>query len=169
MASTTSSSARRGVSDDEEGSGRAYVVFGSADPGWIDLREPGSWGFVIEGAMAFDDTGTGVGLAGDVNGDGMADLIVGAPAIDDDAPGTAYVVYGKADTTAVDLSDLGTAGFSLLGESNGDQAGYSVAGAGDVNGDGLADIVVGADLVDGDEDDAGRAYVMFGVRAEAGA
>jgi len=154
-----------GVSDDERGSGRAYVVFGSADASFVDLREAGDWGFVIDGAVAFDSTGTGVAIAGDVNGDGMADLLVGAPSVDSEEPGGAYLVYGKSDTAAVDLSALGAGGYSLVGESGGDQAGHSVAGAGDVNGDGLADIVIGADLVDGRESDVGRAYVVFGVRA----
>ena len=71
------------------------------------------------------------------------------------------MVWGKASDADVDLSALWASPSAIKG-------GYSVAGAGDVNGDGLADIVVGANLADGEEDDAGRAYVVFGVREAAG-
>jgi Ca2+-binding RTX toxin-like protein len=80
-------------------------------------------------------------------------------------PGRSYVVYGKADTTAINLADVtnNIGGFVINGQAVGDQAGYSVSGAGDVNGDGLADLIVGAYLSDpASGTDAGRSYVIFG-------
>ncbi len=79
--------------------------------------------------------------------------------------GESYVVFGKADTTPVNLSDVaaGTGGFVINGIDPGDFSGFSVSGAGDVNGDGLADVIVGADLADpGGNLSAGESYVVFG-------
>ena len=108
-----------------------------------------------------DDAGMSVSAAGDVNDDGMDDVIVGAPA---GGPGRAYVVFGKGGTQAVQLSDVagGMGGFVLEGESAGDQAGRAVSGAGDINGDGLADVIVGADRAGPNGGASGRSYVVYG-------
>jgi FG-GAP repeat protein len=111
-----------------------------------------------------EDTSRSVSGAGDVNADGFADVVVGAMGAsgNGNASGRAYVVFGKADTDAVHLGDIraGDGGFALEGEDEGDLAGVSVSDAGDVNGDGRADIVVGA-LFAG-ESSWGRVYVVFG-------
>src|SRR5919199_928536 len=124
-------------------SGSAFVVFGRADGASLDLGRIGSGGgFRIDGAATTDRLGAAVSPAGDVNGDGLADVIVGArfadPAGRVDA-GAAYVVFGKASTGAVDLANLGTQGFRIDGGTAGDRAGTSVAGARDVSGDGRPD------------------------------
>ena len=121
------------------GSGAAYVVFAKPDLTSIDLGTLGSNGYVVGGAAAFDETGV-VANAGDVNGDGVPDAIVGAPG--SFGGGAAYVVFGKATTAAIDLASLGTNGFRISGGDG--RVGGAVAGAGDVNGDGKADVVIGA-------------------------
>ena len=84
--------------------------------------------------------------------DGLSDLIVGATSYADpngDISGSSYVVFGKTDdTTAIQLSDVaaGNGGFVIHGESERDCSGTSVSSAGDVNGDGLADLIIGANL-----------------------
>lgn len=153
-----------------DNSGRAYVVFGasggfssSLDPSMLD----GTNGFVINGEAAEDRAGWSVGGAGDVNDDGIDDLIIGAifSSPNGDRSGRAYVVFGSAGgfTSPLELSSLdGANGFLLNGEAEGDETGESVAGAGDVNGDGIDDLIIGSILADGSGDRSGRAYVVFG-------
>jgi hypothetical protein len=81
--------------------------------------------------------------------------------------GRTYVVFGKPDTNAIDLSAVaaGTGGFQILGESAGDGAGRSVSSAGDVNGDGLTDLLIGAYKSNITGTDSGRNYVVYGTTA----
>ncbi|HEV2754775.1 MAG TPA: integrin alpha [Actinomycetota bacterium] len=153
--------------------GVVYVVFGSASLGDVDLDELGDGGFVIRGASE-EDEASYTASAGDVNGDGLGDVIVGAPGAEPAETGVGppvdthlrseggrvYVVFGKATTEAVDLAayDTGTqgdTGFRIDGPSNGTAAGRAVDGAGDVNGDGLHDVVLAAP-------GGAVAYVVFG-------
>ena len=101
-------------------------------------------GFVINGKNTNDWSGISVSTAGDVNGDGLDDLIVGAPRSGVEGTGKSYVIFGKTDGTAIDLSAIDTRGFVINGEMGNDGSGYSVSTAGDVNGDGLDDLIVGA-------------------------
>jgi hypothetical protein len=124
-------------------------------------------GFVIQGDSAYDLAGWSVASAGDINADGFADLIVGANEGDDggENAGEAYVVFGKAASfgAAIDLTSLSAAdGFIIQGDSANDNAGWAVASAGDINGDGFADLIVGA--YKGDSAGygyAGEGYVRF--------
>jgi FG-GAP repeat len=110
-----------------------------------------------------DHVGWSVSAAGDVNGDGAPDVVVGAPEPFGSEPGSAYVVFGRAAPGTIDVSALGTEGFRIVGASAADYLGYSVSGAGDVNGDGLDDVIVGALTADNNgRPESGSAYVVFG-------
>ncbi|CAB5494075.1 beta strand repeat-containing protein, partial [Bathymodiolus thermophilus thioautotrophic gill symbiont] len=142
--------------------GRSYVVFGKVDKNTVNLSALDTGGFVINGENTWDKSGFSVSSAGDVNGDGLDDLIVGANGVGSNA-GRSYVVFGKVDKNAVNLSALGTGGFVINGENAGDKSGYSVSSAGDVNGDGLDDLIVGANNADPTgKTNAGKSYVVFG-------
>ena len=109
------------------------------------------------GANANDNFGQSVSSAGDVNGDGYEDKIAGAPlnnAGGSDA-GRAYIYFGGPIINSV-------ADIILTGAAANDNFGYSVSKAGDVNGDGYGDVIVGAHLNDAGGSNAGRAYIFFG-------
>ena len=121
----------------------------------------GTGGFVLTGDAAGDQTGSWVAAAGDVNGDGFDDIIIGAQNANAYA-GRAYVVFGQAGgfAASINLATLtGSNGFALTGQTAMDYAGGSVASAGDVNGDGFDDLIVGAP---GADSLAGQSYVVFG-------
>ena len=122
----------------------------------------GTNGFVINGIDAGDVSGQSVSGAGDVNGDGIDDLIVGAPREGaSESFGESYVVLGSNSgfSSSLDLSTLnGSNGFVVNGINNYDYSGSSVSGAGDVNGDGIDDLIIGAYRFD----EAGESYVVFG-------
>nr|WP_325252265.1 VCBS domain-containing protein [Amylibacter sp.] len=137
--------------------------------GRADLVQPKLFGFRLDSAGVSDGVGTSVASAGDINGDGIDDILVGARNADPDgknSAGTTYVVFGTRDDRAapVDLAALdGTNGFSMNGTAEGDSFGVSVSSAGDVNGDGIDDLLIGANGVDvGRQSDAGKTYVIFG-------
>jgi hypothetical protein len=152
--------------------GAAYVVFGMASGFAATLSLGslnGSNGFRLDGAAASDFTGGSLDAAGDVNGDGVDDLLVSAYAADpngNSAAGSAYVVFGKTTgfSTTLSLSSLdGSDGFRIDGAAANENAGYSVSSAGDVNGDGYADVVVGGHLASPEgRVNAGSSYVVFG-------
>ena len=126
----------------------------------ISQYAAGTGGFMIKGVTAGDGVGRSVSNAGDVNGDGIDDLLVGAAATGTNR-GTAYVVFGKTDTTTVNLTAVvaGTGGFAMSGIADSDFTGYSVSAAGDINGDGLADVLVGAY---GATTSTGASYLVYG-------
>ena len=159
-------------------SGASYVVFGRNTvqsgpfPASLNLSDlDGTNGFRLNGVAPCDRSGFAVSSAGDVNGDGIADLLIGAAFADPNGSysGASYVVFGRntAQTgpfaASLNLSDLdGTNGFRLDGVAAGDCSGLAVSGAGDVNGDGLADLLIGADGADPNGIDSGASYVVFG-------
>ncbi|MEM7550504.1 MAG: T9SS type A sorting domain-containing protein [Bacteroidota bacterium] len=154
--------------------GRAYVIFGQNSndllPNILELSAlDGTNGFVLEGNDSNDDFGTSVAGIGDFNNDGLNDIAISAPGGDPDGRGGAgetYVIFGSEDPfpATFDLSDInGSNGFVINGINSGDRSGSSISTAGDLNGDGFADILVGAPrAIINDDDDVGQAYVVFG-------
>lgn len=128
----------------------------------------GLTGFVINGSGPFNYAGGAVRSAGDVNNDGITDIIIGATSAGPEGAGSAYVVYGRSSgfDNSVVLSALdGSNGFELRGINRGDRAGYSVSGAGDVNADGIDDFIIGADKASPNGPSSGESYVVFGSAA----
>ena len=151
--------------------GESYVVFGGASVGAggsFDLASlNGPNGFVINGVSFADSSGHATSSAGDINGDGFDDLIIGASySLSNNRTGNAYVVFGgpgAGTTGTIELSALsGSDGFAMHGIATGDFFGFSVSAAGDVNGDGVDDLIVGANFADPNGDKSGECYVIFG-------
>lgn len=163
---------RRPYSSGEEYRGSSYVVFGSATPSSANLSLEnlnGANGFRIDGSWLYDFSDANVSSAGEINGDGIDEFIIGARRAGfSDAlyAGASYVIFGSQSRFAADLSVDGldgTNGFRLAGEAGDDNSGNIVSSAGDVNGDGIADLLIGAFRADVDgERNAGSSYVVFG-------
>ncbi|MSQ03731.1 MAG: hypothetical protein EXR71_17905 [Myxococcales bacterium] len=139
------------------GAGAAYVLYGplSSD------QDLGSADLTLLGENAGDQAGYAVQSGGDTNGDGYADVLVGAPYHDYGAAdsGGAYVILGGMHAGTVDLS---AADAKVAGEGGDDGAGWSLASAGDMDGDGDDDVLIGAVLEDSAGTSAGAAYLMYG-------
>jgi hypothetical protein len=156
--------------------GKVYVVFGKAS-GWAaDLNVTtldGTNGFAFGGTFSFSGFADRVASAGDINGDGFDDIAMNENYGDGDAiqSGAAYVLFGHAGAFANNLSPAdinGTNGIKINGVAGGDYAGYSIAAAGDINGDGFDDLIVGAFNASVDGTHPGAAYVVFGAASFAG-
>jgi hypothetical protein len=162
---------------------RVNVVFGRASGfppefGLARLLPPnggdGSEGFAIDAAQYADSPGYSVSCAGDTNGDGIDDLLIGAPNADPSNSltfrGEAFVVFGRSTAfpPVFSLATLlapqggdGSEGFVLIGMNDHDYTGLAVASA-DVNGDGLADMIVAAPGADPNGERSGRVFVVYG-------
>ena len=123
---------------------------GPCEPTWQSLTT-----MVVYTGQSFErEAGACVAGAGDVNGDGFDELVVGAPGRD----GGAYLVLGSATPASGDLASE----IRFTGAVGGEEAGVSVAGAGDVNADGFDDVIVGASDGSGGVNDSGAAYLVLG-------
>lgn len=133
--------------------GESYIVFGKPNGFAANMdfsAIDGTNGFLLPGLTGGDKSGSGVASAGDFNGDGVDDLLVGAFGANPNGirdAGSTYVIFGKTTpfTSVFDFSSLdGRNGFRIDGNSTDVLSGTAVSCAGDVNGDGFDDIVIGA-------------------------
>ena len=154
-------------SNDDGGTdaGKAYLLLGStlaaSTSSTIDLSNAD---FAFIGENSDDRAGYSVSSAGDVDGDGLDDLFVGAHRNDDGGSdaGKAYLLLGSSLAASTSSTiDLSNADFAFIGEDSSDLAGYGVSPAGDVNGDGLDDLLVGAAQNGDGGTFAGKAYLIL--------
>ncbi|MBL0358639.1 MAG: FG-GAP repeat protein [Chitinophagaceae bacterium] len=138
--------------------GRAYIYYGS------DTGIAYAANVILEDGLAIDNFGSSVSSAGDINGDGFSDVLVGAPGVDlaQSNAGAIYIYHGSAlgiNTSATIRIDGPATQFANA------FFGGAVAGAGDVNGDGYSDIIVGASQFSVGFFWEGRSFVYLGTPA----
>jgi hypothetical protein len=147
------------------GAGSVYVVFGPLPPAGADVGDLGAAALRIDGPRRGAALGASVAGLGDVNGDGLHDLLIGAPSMSwlgRGGAGAAYVVFGKRDTTPIDVGGLGAGGYRMAGAATGDRAGSAVGALDDIDGDAIREAVIGAPFADpAGRPDAGSAYVVY--------
>jgi hypothetical protein len=151
--------------------GAAFVVFGRSGGGVVPLSRLGPGGFRIDGPVARESSFQAVGV-GDLDGDGLAEIAVGAPEAGRGHNGVVYVVRGKRDGAAVDLARRDDVLFAIRGGhgcaaglGGGQNIGARVAAIGDANGDGIGDIGVLWPDNCGDGRTTGAVYIVFGKRS----
>jgi len=151
-------------SNDEAGTyaGKAYLVFGTST-GWEQDLYLGHVEASFVGERPYQCIGNPLDIIDDVNGDGLADVLLSADGDDESGAnaGQVYLVLGRS-TGWVSSMDLAYADASFLGESAGDNAGTSVSSAGDVDDDGYNDLLIGAQYNDENGVDSGKAYLVLG-------
>jgi hypothetical protein len=153
-----------GAGPDGRSQGAAYVLFGTDQRQATPLSATaldGARGFALRSGVDFHFIGRAVGAA-DINGDGCDDVLVGT------LQNHAFVLHGRTSAfpAAVDLQALdGANGFRIFGSLPGDRVGESLAGIGDLNGDGIDDIALGAQFADPNGASSGAVHVVFGSTA----
>ena len=158
-------------SQDDDNKGNVFVIFGSESGLETDLASlDGKNGFTISGKDRYDGLGEAVASGGDLNGDGFDDLVVSSPTggkrfsenglNQKSETGEVYIIFGREEgfDARFDLTTLnGDHGFTIPGINNNDRFGNAVDSVGDINGDGLDDLVVSGKY-------SGEAHVIFGTQ-----
>ncbi len=141
--------------------GRAYLIFGKTS-GWNTNLNVTKADVIITGVKDLAEAGYKVAGAGDVNHDGLNDILIAAPFSNDAGyqAGKVYLFLGRRSWAPLYTVDQANASFK--GEAGTDRAGYAAAAAGDVNGDGYGDFLIGAPGNDEIAVDAGKAYLILG-------
>lgn len=146
-------------SDGATFAGSAYLIYGQ-----VDQLAGGSLSTAVEitGVTGSDEFGYAASGVGDINADGFDDFMISARANDANGnnAGAVYLMYGRAQ--AYSSTSVSTIGSRIVGDAAGDYFGNVVAPAGDLNGDGYADVLIGADGVDVPANNAGAVYVVYG-------
>ncbi len=144
--------------------GKAYLILGDrnfGDGGTVSLANSD---YTFLGESELDRAGMQVAGLGNIDGDGLGDFIIGAPYAHTVMEGQSYIIRGMqmSSFTRYSSIDLSLAGGMLWGENADDYSGYSVSSAGDVNGDGLNDVLVGAwGYGSGSTEYTGRTYLVL--------
>ena len=163
----------------KEEAGKTYVLFGTnSNPSVFNLATlNGINGFTLNGLEAHSYSGSALSNAGNINGDGIEDILIGArdAAPNGFASGAAYLYYGKSSgfSVNVDLGSLdGTNGLRIVGKNVEHQLGVSLSGLGDINGDGNNDFIIGAKGAHPNGTSSGETYILTDISsclANAGA
>lgn len=155
-----------------KGSGRGEVMVWSGGSGYAGDYAASTADALVTGEYGADYLGFAVADAGDLDGDGLRELLIGAYGNDDggSGAGAAYLFLGSSDTLSgsisADLADLVLDGDSS--DSAPTQLGVALDGAGDLDGDGLDDLLIGAPGYDFPATDTGAVFVLLGASAPEG-
>jgi hypothetical protein len=159
----------------QQRAGAVYLIFGknsTAPVANLDLADLGSNGVIFGGPYVGAQFGNSVASAGDINGDGINDLIIGCyfcSSFNGEEAGIVYLIYGSTSLAGMVMASFvtGSSGVRFFGATSYHRFGFAVSGAGDFNGDGIDDFLMGDPAcTPPNPRNAGKVYVIFGSATE---